>query len=212
MSLLKSGKKILMEIRAIHGNQHRQLTKEDLEKAETVEALIQFVKEYMFEEYETREKKFPQSDIMRNVERAISLRIIDELWMAHIENMQSVREAISLRGYAQRDPLIEYKQEGFEAFEKLLGNIRFNTVNTLFKIEVSITTAEEMAPEAPKKMITNEAQIESVLSGERPAEDVNGQPVVARSEQAHSENAAGRNDPCPCGSGKKYKKCHGSED
>ncbi len=204
--------KILMEIRAIHGNPARQLTKEDLEKSETVEALIQFVKEYMFEEYETREKKFPQSDIMRNVERAISLRIIDELWMAHIENMQSVREAISLRGYAQRDPLIEYKQEGFEAFEKLLGNIRFNTVNTLFKIEVSITTAEEMAPEAPKKMITNEAQIESVLSGERPAEDVNGQPVVARSEQAHSENAAGRNDPCPCGSGKKYKKCHGSED
>ena len=196
--------KIVMEVRAIDGNPVKILTVEELRKADTEEMLIAMVKSYLFEEYEAREKKVPQSDIMRNVERAISLRIIDELWMAHIENMQGVREAISLRGYAQRDPLIEYKQEGFMAFEKLLANIRFNTVNTLFKIEVSVTLPQEMAPEPPKNMITNEAQIESVLSGNQAGE-------TASSGQAVSEPGVGRNDLCPCGSGKKYKKCHGKE-
>ena len=141
----------------------------------------------------------------------MSLRIIDELWMAHIENMQGLREAISLRGYAQRDPLIEYKQEGFGAFEKLLGNIRFNTVNTLFKIEISVKTPEELAPQRPKRMMTNEEQIESVLSGKRVREDENGQPILVHAEQRRNEATVGRNDPCPCGSGKKYKKCHGAE-
>lgn len=207
--------KLITEIRAIHGNPVKTLTPEVLSQAKSEEELIQMVKSYLFEEYEAREKKVPQAEIMRNVERAISLRIVDELWMAHIENMQGVREAISLRGYAQRDPLIEYKQEGYMAFEKLLGNIRFNTVNTLFKIEVTVTTPQEMAPEAPKQMITNEAQIESVLSGDKAGKSIGGQPVVlaaGESGQAHHEPAIGRNDPCPCGSGKKYKKCHGKDE
>ncbi len=186
--------KIAEEIRAIEGSPSKPLTVEDMKGARTPEELVEKVKTYLFEEYDFREKKLPSSEIMRNVERNISLRIVDDLWMAHIENMQGLREAISLRGYAQRDPLIEYKQEGFMAFEKLLANIRFNCVNTLFKIEITVTNQEELAPKPPRKMMTNEAQIESVISG-----------------AVHNEPTVGRNDPCPCGSGKKYKKCHGAE-
>ncbi len=203
--------KICDEVKAIEGDPSKALTVEDLREAQTVEELTEIVKKYLFTEYDIREKRLPNNDIMRKVELDMSLRIIDELWMAHIENMQGLREAISLRGYAQRDPLIEYKQEGFGAFEKLLGNIRFNTVNTLFKIEISVKTPEELAPQRPKRMMTNEEQIESVLSGKRVREDENGQPILVHAEQRRNEATVGRNDPCPCGSGKKYKKCHGAE-
>ena len=205
--------RIVHEINAINGTNGIELDISDIAEANSTKDLVEKVKEFLFKEYERREKKLPNDEIMRNVEHGISLRILDDLWMAHIENMSSVREAISLRGYAQRDPLIEYKQEGFLAFEKLLADIRFNTVNTLFKVEISVNTQQQVAEQPPKNIMTNEEQIESVLSGHKTKEDASGQPLVigSQTQTIISEPAAGRNEPCPCGSGKKYKKCHGGE-
>jgi preprotein translocase subunit SecA len=196
--------KIAAEIDAVTGNE-KKLTLDEIAQISDATELTGKIKEHIFTQYDEREKKFPSPEVMRNVERGISLRIIDDLWMSHIENMAGIREAISLRGYAQRDPLIEYKSEGYRAFEKLLADIRFGTVNTLFRIEIADQGARENALQQQKKMITNEDQIESVLGG------TTGQPIVVSSHAVKNEPVTGRNDPCPCGSGKKYKKCHGQE-
>ena len=81
---------------------------------------------------------------MRNIERAVYLRSLDMLWMEHIDNMSHLREGVALRGYSQKDPLIEYKQEGFQMFAELMASIRTNTANTLFKLEFRQQVAAPM--------------------------------------------------------------------
>lgn len=149
--------------------------------------------------YDDKEKELTP-DVMRQVEKMVMLQNIDMRWVEHLETMEYMRHGIGLRGYGQRDPLVEYKREGFEVFERLLSAIQSGTVNTIYKVNVART-----APPPPP-------QQEIKLSG--PSDTDSGMPGVASSKPTTTTSSidpkrVGRNDPCPCGSGKKYKKCHG---
>lgn len=132
---------------------------------------------------------------MRELSKVLILQSIDRYWMEHLDNMQDLREGISLRNLAQRDPLVEYKNEGFRLFDSMLRSIDENTVNRFFKVRV---VKREDQLRVPVK--TEKEQVKS-LTDNRPGQ-VDKQQTVKR-----SSNKVGRNDPCPCGSGKKYKKC-----
>ena len=132
---------------------------------------------------------------MRELSKVLILQSIDRYWMEHLDNMQDLREGISLRNLAQRDPLVEYKNEGFRLFDSMLRSIDDNTVNRFFKVRV---VKREDQLRMPVK--TEKEQVKS-LNDNRPGQ-VEKQQTVKR-----SSTKVGRNDPCPCGSGKKYKKC-----
>ncbi len=132
---------------------------------------------------------------MSELSKVLILQSIDRYWMEHLDNMQDLREGISLRNLAQRDPLVEYKNEGFKLFDDMLRSVDENTVNRFFKVRV-IRREDQLR--APVK--TEKEEVKS-LTDNRPGK-VDKQVTVKR-----SSTKVGRNDPCPCGSGKKYKKC-----
>ena len=137
------------------------------------------------------------SNGMRQLEKFVLLRTIDELWMDHIESMESLRESVRLRAYGQRDPLIEYKIEGQKMFETLQNTIKGQVANLIFKVSFM---------QQPKEVKMEEHRPDIVQDEHRHQTQIN-EPLHRPSSNEHSE--IGRNDPCPCGSGKKYKKCHG---
>ncbi|MDD4352126.1 MAG: preprotein translocase subunit SecA [Candidatus Gracilibacteria bacterium] len=152
--------------------------------------------------YQDREAELPDPTMMRKVERIVYLRTIDVLWMEHLNDMQNLRDAVSLRGYGQRDPLIEYKREGFFLFEKLLGKIQTQFVSTIFKVRIQATPGAQVVKQAvPQQIQTEHAELSGLSKAPQAALKKQGTVKV--------EKHIGRNDPCPCGSGKKYKKCCG---
>jgi preprotein translocase subunit SecA len=138
--------------------------------------------------YQEKEKEFEEEEMMREAERVILLRAIDQKWMDHIDNMDQMRQGIGLRAYGQRDPLVEYKFIGFDMFEEMSNNIQEATIRSLY----SIRTARKIERERV-------AKVTSTNRGEQTAKE----PVRRK------ERKVGRNEPCPCGSGKKYKHCCG---
>jgi preprotein translocase subunit SecA len=140
--------------------------------------ILELVKKAGFkdEDYEKKEKELG-SERMRQVERIVALRIVDMLWLEHLENMNYLRDSVRLRAYGQRDPLVEYKSEGHKMFQKLLETVDLNIAQTIFKVNISEQPQQSQTPEAQK---------------------------------AGTKKQVGRNDPCPCGSGKKYKRCCGA--
>jgi preprotein translocase subunit SecA len=132
---------------------------------------------------------------MKELSKVLILQSIDRYWMEHLDNMQDLREGISLRNLAQRDPLVEYKNEGFRLFESMLQTIDENVVNRYFKVRVVRREEQFRQPIQTKKQ-----EVKSLIDN-RPGV-VSKQQTVKR-----GNNKIGRNDPCPCGSGKKYKKC-----
>jgi preprotein translocase subunit SecA len=132
---------------------------------------------------------------LQNIERMILLRSVDSAWMEHIDNMEQLKQGIGLRAYGQNDPVKEYTKEGFDLFDDMIMRIQEDTVKYLFNLSIQVVPAEEAAPKVVdfSQMKTNENEIEGKSSG-----------------PATSQNKVGRNDPCPCGSGKKYKKCCGA--
>ena len=132
--------------------------------------------------YEQREQEIG-AETLREIERAVMLRLVDEKWMDHLDAMDQLRQGIGLRAYGQRDPLIEYKFEGYQMFQNMIDSIQEDTVRYIFRVNV----VEER--EEPKNVVENKY-----------VEEGPKKPV-------RNENQVGRNDPCPCGSGKKYKKC-----
>lgn len=137
--------------------------------------------------YEAKEMEFG-SDNMRNVERIILLQVVDQKWMDHIDAMDQLRYGIGLRAYGQRDPVVEYKFEGFEMFEEMIRNIHEDAVRIIMHVR------PQSAMERKK--------VAEPISASHGEEEVK-KPVV-------KGDKVGRNDVCPCGSGKKYKKCHGA--
>jgi len=133
---------------------------------------------------------------MSELSKVLILQSIDRFWMEHLDNMQDLREGISLRNLAQRDPLVEYKNEGFRLFDTMLKTIDENVVNRFFKVRV---VRREEALRAPIK--TEKEEVKSI-SDNRPGKIAKQQTIK------RDQKKIGRNDPCPCGSGKKYKKCH----
>jgi preprotein translocase subunit SecA len=133
-------------------------------------------------------------EIIRHVERFIILQTVDTRWKEHLLNMDHLKEGIGLRGYAQQDPLRIYKKEGFDMFQDLMNRIKQEVVDILFKIQIaSPTQVEEMKQEEQQDLTFSSHSDESAPK----------QPVRRSSEKIS------RNAPCPCGSGKKYKKCCG---
>ncbi len=129
----------------------------------------------------------------RNLERIIMLQNVDNLWKDHLLSMDHLKEGIGLRGYAQQDPLIIYKKEGFELFKDMISRIKEETLGILFRIQIS----------EPKKIADLQQPKEQKMifsSGDEPEKK---KPVQ------RTQKKVGRNAPCPCGSGKKYKKCCG---
>ena len=146
------------------------------------------------EVYAQREKEFG-SELMREIERVILLKNVDVQWMDHIDAMEELKRGINLRAYGQHDPVVEYRLEGFEMFDAMINSIRETTVRALFFVRPR--TQEE-----PKREQVADVSHASYGGGDGSEKK---QPVRNKGEKV------GRNDPCPCGSGKKYKKCHGAK-
>ncbi|MDP3794683.1 MAG: preprotein translocase subunit SecA [bacterium] len=151
--------------------------------------------------YSERQEKFG-AETMNAIAKTIMLRTLDMLWVEHLETMEHLRDAVRLRAYGQRDPLVEYKNESHRLFEQLLSSLQANVVNVLFKVAPVAQAEEGLAPRSV------------IASGQEAARQSRG--ITSAASSSNSESAApsrsdriGRNDPCPCGSGKKYKKCHG---
>ena len=203
-----------------------KLSVDELKKEVNDAELIRIAQEFLRKEYEEIETKLPKPEILRSIEKAVFLRSNDILWMEHIDEMQDLREAVSMQGYGQRDPVVEYKGQAFQKFDEMVRMIRTNTINTLFKIDLSEKVAEKVKEETKVANIqTNENEVESTLTGTTPDNDNptfakptvikvsadSGSVVGATHTGQITSDKVGRNDPCPCGSGKKYKKCCGAE-
>jgi preprotein translocase subunit SecA len=160
---------------------------------------------------------------MRHVELDVVLRTLDQHWRDHLAAMDYLRQGIHLRGYAQKDYRFEYKREAFELFSAMLDRVRFDTVSTLAKIEVRTPEQIERdeAERRERLMRALQAQHAEVLPllGAAEAEPAAAQPMAAPRQGeplepvapfVRQERKVGRNEPCPCGSGKKYKHCHGA--
>ncbi len=160
--------------------------------------------------YENKEKLIGQ-ELLRNLERMVFLQIIDSKWKDHLYAMDSLREGIGLRAYAQRDPLIEYKREAFEMFGQMIGAIEEDAAQTIYKLEsVKPERFQGVFSSLPKELSHPElANFSPSVAQEGSGQlEPNPQKQTVRPSSPHQPKV-GRNDPCPCGSGKKYKKCCG---
>ena len=155
------------------------------------EGLCDLLKEQVRIAYQKREELLGK-DGLEELERMIALQIIDNQWVAHLQNMEHMKEGIGLRGYGQLDPLKEYQKEGFALFGGIMDRIREETLSTLFRIQLVGRRPEEM-PKKKKSLQLSHG-------------DEEAKPATIR----RKEKKIGRNDPCSCGSGKKYKKCCGA--
>ena len=160
---------------------HELRGKQELEKE---------IMEFISQTYQEKEKELGEEQ-MRRLENLVLLRVIDELWVDHLEAMEYLRESVRLRAYGQRDPLAEYKVEGQRMFEELLNNVKAQVANLIFKVGFT---------EKPKSVEMHEGR-DNFASDKK---EEKNEPVISK------ESQVGRNSPCPCGSGKKYKKCHGN--
>ena len=153
--------------------------------------------------------------------RLFYLQEIDERWIEHLKSMEALREGIHLRGYGQKDPKQEYKKEGFVIFGEMMSNIGRNVCAKLFHMQIQRETqgasASASAPPTPQAAPARAAR-KTIESGggsptaPAPAQQTNGGGAAAAAQPLRrAEPKVGRNDPCPCGSGKKYKKCHGAQ-
>ena len=167
------------------------LTVESLEEMDR-EALREELLELIQQRYEAREKEFGEP-IMRDLENYILLQTVDALWKDHLLNMDYLKEGIGLRSYGQQDPLVAYKREGHEMFQQMIDRIKEETLQKLFHIQIQ---REDQVQE-----MRAEQEDQPMFYG--PAE------APAKQQAVRKDAKVGRNDPCPCGSGKKYKKCHG---
>ena len=146
------------------------------------------LKEQAIKLYEAKEAEFPEAEHMREIERVILLKVIDNKWMAHIDDMDQLREGIGLQAYGQRDPVVEYKMNAFDMFEGMTAAIREDTVRILYHVRVEQKVEREAAAK---------------VTG------TNKDDSLARAPKKRDVQKIYPNDPCPCGSGKKYKQCCG---
>jgi preprotein translocase SecA subunit len=197
-------------------------TAAEMERPGAVEELVV---EAVHEAYRQREESFTPP-VTRHLERALWLQTLDDLWREHLVNMDHLKEGIGLRGYAQKNPLNEYQKEGYELFEEMLGRMEADIVEKMMSVQLQQQAAAArpaVAAAAGGAPATADMppEIEALERRQRAAQRTRmrlshagsgGGTEAARPETVRrDESKVGRNDPCPCGSGKKYKKCHGRE-
>ena len=158
--------------------------------------LVQKLYELAEQRYLDKEKLYGEH-IMRELERVITLRVVDEYWMDHIDAMDDLKQGVGLRAYGQHDPVVEYREQGYEMFEGTINAIREETVRRLMLVQL------RPAQEVRRVKVAKET---GAVSSAAPSEKPKQQPV------RHTAGKVGPNDPCPCGSGKKYKKCCRAKD
>ena len=139
--------------------------------------------------YEDKEAEFPTPETIREIERVILLKVIDRKWMDHIDDMDQLRQGIGLQAYGQRDPLVEYRAAGYDMFDEMTKSIKEDTIRLLFHVHLEERVEREQVAQ---------------VTGTNRDESAKKKPTV-KTEVAKVRP----NDPCPCGSGKKYKACHG---
>jgi len=158
-------------------------------------------------EFYQRKEEMITSEIMARLERFAVLSVIDEKWKEHLREMDDLKEGIGLRAYGQKDPLLEYKGEAYNLFLTLLENIRNETVSFCFKFFPQSSNEVQERRRTPQRMTTIKDNVDNLgLSGRQSADESSRRGVQ---QPIKAEEKIGRNDPCPCGSGKKYKHCHG---
>ena len=167
-----------------------KLTDEELQKY-TAEELCEMVETRAFDIYQKKEQEFT-SPIMREVERVVLLRNVDQEWMDHIDAMDDLKQGIHLRAYAQRDPVVEFRLQSYDMFDEMTAAIRENTVRML------LTLVPRRREDVERKAV---AKVTATSAG---GDDTATHTTVRKGKKV------GPNDPCPCGSGKKYKKCCGA--
>ena len=154
----------------------------------TRDGLKQQLKEEAVKLYEDKEAEFPEPEAIREIERVILLKVIDRKWMDHIDDMDQLRQGIGLQAYGQRDPLVEYKMSGYEMFDEMTKAIKEDTVRLLFNVHIEEKVEREQVAK---------------VTGTNKDETAKKEPVRNEAKKIRP------NDLCPCGSGKKYKNCHG---
>jgi preprotein translocase subunit SecA len=163
----------------------------------TLDLLTEELKRLVRERYEERQKVW-SPERMRMHERMIMLQVVDAQWKDHLLAMDHLKEGIGLRGYGQRDPLVEYKRESFDMFEAMMDRVEDETLRYLFLMRTP-EEEEEMIRQYRRRKQREQAEMRMVGAG-----------AMQKPQQVIRREKIGRNDPCPCGSGKKYKKCHGA--
>ena len=150
--------------------------------------LKHMLKERAVKLYEAKEAEFPEEEMIRELERVVLLKTIDRKWMDHIDDMEILREGIGLQAYGQRDPLVEYKMSAYEMFDGMTAAVKEDTVRILFHVRV-----EQKVEREPAAKVTGTNRDDSSAKA----------PIRKEVQKIYP------NDPCPCGSGKKYKQCCG---
>ena len=158
------------------------------DEVKDVKELKHKLKEQAVKLYEAKEAEFPEPEALRELERVILLKVIDRKWMDHIDDMDQLRQGIGLQAYGQKDPLVEYKMSGFDMFDDMIANIQEDTVRLLFHVRIEQKVEREQVAK-----VTGTNKDDSVVATPKRRETAKVYP----------------NDPCPCGSGKKYKQCCG---
>ena len=181
------------DIKGLDVNLHNVIPQLQLPSEKECQSMSQkelkhLLKERGVKAYENKEAEFPEAEQLREVERVVLLKVIDARWMDHIDDMDQLRQGIGLQAYGQRDPLVEYKMTGYEMFGEMTNAIAENTIRTLFHIKVEQKVERE---EVAKVTGTNKDD------------------SAVRAPKKREEKKIYPNDPCPCGSGKKYKQCCG---
>ena len=164
------------------------ITEESISDVKNMKELKQHLKEEAVLLYEAKETEFPEIEQFRELERVVLLKVIDRKWMDHIDDMDQLRQGIGLQAYGQRDPLVEYKMAGFDMFDDMISSIQEDTIRLLYHVQVEQKVEREQVAK-----VTGTNKDETVANAPKKREHAKVYP----------------NDPCPCGSGKKYKQCCG---
>ena len=164
------------------------VTEKNIEDIKDVKELKQHLKEQAVLLYEAKETEFPEIEQFRELERVVLLKVIDRKWMDHIDDMDQLRQGIGLQAYGQRDPLVEYKMAGFDMFDEMIAGIQEDTIRLLYHVQVEQKVEREQVAK-----VTGTNKDESAAKAPKKREHAKVYP----------------NDPCPCGSSKKYKQCCG---
>ena len=180
---LKELNRVLLRIIPI-----KQVTEEDIKDIKKKDELRQYLKEKAVKLYEEKEAQFPEPEQLRELERVILLKVIDRKWMDHIDDMEQLRQGIGLQAYGQKDPKVEYKMQAYDMFNEMSSAIQEETIQPLFHVRLEEKVQRE---EVAKVTGTNKDD------------------SLAKAPKKRVEDKVYPNDPCPCGSGKKYKQCCG---
>ena len=207
---------LVQQMQALYGT---DMTAEELREEVELDrdALIEEFVDDALETYEEKEQEYG-AELMREIERYVILQVVDSRWRSHLDSMDYLRDGIHLRAMAQKDPLVEYRAEGHAMFEELGGTIREEVVLTLFHAQIEVNQPQQLEPERGDGNLSY--QHETSAGAEVIAASAGGAGAAAtatavaapvqQGQIVNEHKDVGRNDPCWCGSGKKFKKCHGA--